>query len=61
MKYSDVYKDCKGCPVAAYCGTVASSAKACNSYEKSKAFFVTTGMTMTFTVGGWEEFDPINF
>ena len=24
-------------------------------------FFVTTGMTMTFTVGGWEEFDPINF
>ena len=40
MKYSDVYKDCRGCPITAYCGTVADSFKACNSYEKSKAFFV---------------------
>lgn len=40
MKYSDVYKDCKGCPIMKYCGTVADSFKACNSYEASKAFFV---------------------
>lgn len=40
MKYSDIYKNCKGCPVASYCGTVADSFKTCNSYEESKVFFV---------------------
>ena len=33
MKYLDVYPDCKGCPVAQYCGTMIQSIELCNSYE----------------------------
>jgi hypothetical protein len=31
MKYIDIYKQCVGCPVSPYCGTVISSIKLCNS------------------------------
>ena len=33
MKYLDIYPECKGCPVALYCGTAVSSSKLCNSYD----------------------------
>lgn len=35
MKYIDKYPRCTGCPVYKYCGTVVSSIKLCNSYEKT--------------------------
>lgn len=31
MSYLDKYKGCKGCPVHAYCGTMISSRRLCNS------------------------------
>lgn len=33
LRYLDVYKDCVGCPVKKYCGTMIGSIKLCNSYE----------------------------
>ena len=33
MRYIDVYKDCVGCPVKKYCGTMVGSIRLCNSYE----------------------------
>lgn len=33
MKYRDIYKNCEGCPVAKYCGTVIGEIKLCNSYN----------------------------
>ena len=33
MKYLDVYKDCKMCPVIKYCDTMIGSVKLCNSYR----------------------------
>ena len=32
MKYIDKYPNCVGCPIMKYCGTMVSTAKACNSY-----------------------------
>ena len=39
MKYLDVYKDCKMCPVIEYCGTMISSVRLCNSYEDSRKVY----------------------
>jgi len=36
MKFLDKYPECKGCPVHKYCGTMVSSIRLCNSYEKNK-------------------------
>lgn len=36
MRYVDVYKDCVGCPVKKYCGTMVGSIRLCNSYELNK-------------------------
>lgn len=36
MRYIDKYKDCKGCPVKEYCGTMVGSIKLCNSYDLNK-------------------------
>ena len=36
MKYLDIYPECKGCPVAQYCGTMIQSTRLCNSYEQPK-------------------------
>lgn len=36
MRYIDVYKDCIGCPVKKYCGTMVGSIRLCNSYELNK-------------------------
>ena len=33
MKYIDKYKNCEGCPVYEFCGTMVSSIRLCNSYE----------------------------
>ena len=33
MRYIDVYKNCRGCPVYKYCGTMVSSIRLCNSYN----------------------------
>lgn len=33
MKYLDKYKNCIGCPVKKYCGTMVSSIRLCNSYN----------------------------
>ena len=33
MKYLDMYPNCKGCPVAKYCGTMVQSTRLCNSYQ----------------------------
>jgi hypothetical protein len=34
MKYIDKYKDCVGCPVSKYCGTMIGSIRLCNSYTE---------------------------
>ena len=36
MKYLDIYPECKGCPVAQYCGTMISSTRLCHSYIQPK-------------------------
>lgn len=36
MRYLDIYKDCIGCPVEKYCGTMVGSIRLCNSYEESQ-------------------------
>lgn len=36
MKYLDKYPNCKGCPVAIYCGTMVGSIMLCNSYEDNE-------------------------
>lgn len=33
MRYIDKYKNCKGCPVSKYCGTMVSCFRLCNSYD----------------------------
>ena len=35
-RYLDHYPDCKGCPVAKYCGTMVGSIMLCHSYEMNK-------------------------
>lgn len=34
MRYIDKYPGCKGCPVEQYCGTMVSSIRLCESYQK---------------------------
>lgn len=36
MRYIDKYKNCEGCPVYKYCGTMVGSIRLCNSYEQNK-------------------------
>lgn len=35
-RYIDIYKDCEGCPVYKYCGTMVGSIRLCNSYGKKE-------------------------
>jgi hypothetical protein len=34
MTYLDKYTNCKGCPVAKWCGTAVGSIKLCHSYNE---------------------------
>lgn len=36
MRYIDKYKNCVGCPVVKYCGTMVNSIRLCNSYDLNK-------------------------
>lgn len=35
-KYIDVYKNCIGCPVHKYCGTMIGNIRLCNSYKEEQ-------------------------
>ena len=37
MTYLEKYKDCKGCPVKKYCGTMIGSIRLCNSYNEENS------------------------
>lgn len=35
-RYIDIYKNCIGCPVYKYCGTMVGSIRLCNSYKEEQ-------------------------
>jgi hypothetical protein len=50
MRFIDVYKNCKGCPVKQYCGTMVSSIRLCNSYT-----LVNYNIEMKIKFDTWEK------